>query len=122
MKNSNKLKIIPLGGLREIGKNLTVLEYRDDIIIIDCGMTFPEDEMLGIDIVIPDVKYLVKNQRKIRGLVLTHGHEDHIGAIPYVLKRVKFPIYGTKLTLGLLQNKLKEHRLLDTELITVSHG
>lgn len=122
MKNSNKLRIIPLGGMKEIGKNLTLLEYRDDIIIIDCGMTFPEDEMLGIDVVIPDIRYLVKNKNKIRGLVLTHGHEDHIGAIPYVLKQIKFPIYGTKLTLGLLQNKLKEHRLLDTEMHTVSHG
>ena len=111
MRNTNKVKIIPLGGLHEIGKNLTLVEYRDDIIIIDCGMTFPEDEMLGIDVVIPDVTYLENNKHKIRGLVLTHGHEDHIGAIPYVLRKLDLDIYGTGLTIGLLENKLKEHRL-----------
>lgn len=111
MKNSNKLKIIPLGGLHEIGKNMTVIEYRDDIIIVDCGMTFPEDEMLGIDVVIPDVTYLVENKNRIRGLVLTHGHEDHIGAIPYVVKKLDMDIYGTPLTIGLLENKYKEHNL-----------
>lgn len=123
MKNNNKLKIIPLGGMKEIGKNLTIIEYRDDIILIDCGITFPEDEMLGIDSVIPDMSYLVSNKNKIRGLVLTHGHEDHIGAIPYLIKQVgDIEIYGTGLTLGLLQNKLKEHRLGDVSLNTVVYG
>ncbi len=117
-----KLKIIPLGGMGEIGKNITVLEYKDDIMLIDCGMTFPEDEMLGVDIVIPDITYLIKNKAKIKGLCLTHGHEDHIGAIPYVLKKLNIPIYGTRLTLGLLETKLREHNLGVVELNVVSHG
>ena len=108
-KNGKVLKIIPLGGLHEIGKNMTVLEYGGDLIIIDCGLSFPEDEMFGIDIVIPDFSYLEKHRDKIKGLVLTHGHEDHIGAIPYLLKEFRLPIYGTKLTLAILENKLKEH-------------
>ena len=111
MLKSNKLRIIPLGGLNEIGKNITLIECDNDIVICDCGMTFPEDEMLGVDIVIPDITYLEKNKERIRGIVLTHGHEDHIGAIPYVLKKINVPIYGTRLTLGLLENKLKEHNL-----------
>ena len=106
MLKSNKLRIIPLGGLNEIGKNITLIECDEDIVICDCGMTFPEDEMLGVDIVIPDITYLEKNKERIRGIVLTHGHEDHIGAIPYVLKKINVPIYGTRLTLGLFENKL----------------
>ena len=110
-KEKGKLRIIPLGGLNEIGKNLTVIEYADDIIIVDCGLGFPDEDMLGIDLVIPDVSYLEANKEKIRGIVLTHGHEDHIGAIPYVLREINPPIYGTKLTLGIIKNKLTEHIL-----------
>lgn len=109
-----KLKVISLGGLHEIGKNMTVLEYGNDIIVIDSGLAFPEDDMLGIDLVIPDTTYLQKNIDKIRGIVLTHGHEDHIGSLPYVLKEINVPVFGTLLTLGLLQNKLKEHNLLNS--------
>lgn len=115
-RKPNKLRIIPLGGLGEVGKNITVIEYKEDIILVDCGMSFPEDEMLGIDVVIPDVTYLFKNKEKIRGIVLTHGHEDHIGGLPYILKKINVPIYGTRLTLGLLENKLKEHQLKNVEL------
>lgn len=122
MAKQAKLRIIPLGGMGEIGKNITVFEYKDDIILIDCGMTFPEDEMLGVDIVIPDITYLIKNKAKIRGLCLTHGHEDHIGAIPYVLKKINIPIFGTKLTLGLLETKLREHNLGVVDLNIVQHG
>ena len=115
-----KVKIIPLGGLNEIGKNLTVIEFKDDIIVVDCGLKFPDEDMFGIDIVIPDVSYLVKNAEKVRGIFLTHGHEDHIGALPYVLKNLNVPVYGTKLTLGIVETKLKEHGLLSTtELIRV---
>lgn len=113
-KTKNKLRIIPLGGLGEIGKNMTAFEYEEDIIVVDCGLAFPEDEMLGIDLVIPDVTYLTKNAEKIRGIVLTHGHEDHIGALPYVLQELNVPLYGTKLTIGLVENKLKEHNLIRT--------
>ena len=109
----SKLKVISLGGLQEIGKNMTVLEFNQDIIIIDAGLGFPEDEMLGVDLVIPDISYLVKNADKVRGIVLTHGHEDHIGGLPYVLKDLNVPVFGTLLTLGLLENKLKEHGMME---------
>ncbi|MGI6669118.1 MAG: ribonuclease J [Acetivibrionales bacterium] len=122
-KDKEKLKVIPLGGLQEIGKNITVFEYGDDIIVVDCGMAFPEDDMLGIDIVIPDISYLIKNKEKVKGIVLTHGHEDHIGGMPYLLKEINVPVYGTRLTLGLLKYKLEEHGLLSTaELVDVEPG
>lgn len=117
------IKIIPLGGIEEIGKNITVFEYENDIIVVDCGLEFPTDDMLGIDLVIPDVSYLVKNKEKIRGMVITHGHEDHIGSIPYVLQQVNIPIYATKLTIGLIKGKLEEHHLLrNSELHEVEQG
>ena len=117
------LKIIPLGGLEEIGKNITAFEYDNEIIVVDCGLEFPTDDMLGVDLVIPDFTYLEKNKEKIRGMVITHGHEDHIGAIPYFLKQFDIPIYATKLTIGLIQNKLEEHKLLrSAKLVEVSAG
>ena len=115
-KKPEKLKIIPLGGLNEIGKNIMVIEYDNEIIVVDCGLSFPEEEMLGVDIVIPDVTYLLKNKEKVKGILLTHGHEDHIGALPYVLKKLNVPVYGTKLTMGLLKNKLKEHNIQNAQL------
>ncbi|MFI3200546.1 MAG: ribonuclease J, partial [Eubacteriales bacterium] len=112
MTNLSNLKIIPLGGLEQIGMNITAFEYEDSIIVVDCGLSFPADDMLGIDLVIPDVSYLTDNIDKIKGFVFTHGHEDHIGAIPYVFKELNVPIYATRLTMGLIENKLKEHNLL----------
>ena len=116
----SKLKIIPLGGLNEIGKNLTVFEYENEIIVVDCGLAFPEEEMLGVDLVIPDISYLEKNKDKVKAVLITHGHEDHIGAIPYFLKKINVPVYGSKLALGLIKVKLAEHNLdKQTKLVTI---
>jgi len=117
-----KLQIIPLGGLGEIGKNMTVIRYDDEIIIIDCGLMFPEDDMLGIDLVIPDITYLLENREMVKGIILTHGHEDHIGALPYVLKQLNVPVYGTRLTLGILEGRLKENNVGSPVLNPVKSG
>ena len=109
--STEKIKIIPLGGLEQIGMNITAFEYEDSIIVVDCGLAFPDDEMLGIDLVIPDITYLKDNIEKVKGFVITHGHEDHIGALPYVLSEINVPVYATKLTLGIIEGKLKEHNL-----------
>ena len=111
-ENSGKLKIIPLGGLEQIGMNITAFEYEDSIIVVDCGLSFPEDDMYGIDLVIPDITYLKDNIDKVKGFFITHGHEDHIGAIPYVLREINVPIYSTKLTNGIIEHKLREHNML----------
>lgn len=119
MQKSKKIKITPLGGLHEIGKNMTVFEYGSDLIILDCGLAFPDDDMLGVDMVIPDITYLQKHKNRIRGIILTHGHEDHIGAMPYVLKEFNVPVFGTKLTLGILEHKLSEHGILNSTKLNV---
>lgn len=119
---NNVLRAIFLGGVYEIGKNMTVFEYGEDIIVVDCGSSFPEDELLGIDLVIPDINYLLKNKEKIKAIIVTHGHEDHIGALPYVLKQINVPIYGTRLTLGLIENKFKEHQIGNASLQRVRPG
>lgn len=122
MSEEMKLKIIPLGGVDEIGKNMTVFEYGDDIVVVDCGLIFPQEDMLGIDLVIPDISYLEKNYDRVRAFLITHGHEDHIGATPYVLERIPVPVYGTKLTLGLVEHKLKERKVGNIELNVVEPG
>ena len=120
MSDSEFLRIVPLGGVGQIGKNMMTLEYGDEMILIDAGLMFPENDMLGIDIVIPDISYVAERQDKLRAIILTHGHEDHIGALPYLLSQVKAPVYGTKLTLGLAEVKLREHHLAEqVELHTI---
>ena len=121
--SNEKIKIIPLGGLEHIGMNITCIEYEDSIIVIDCGLSFPDEDMLGIDLVIPDVTYLKDNIEKVKGFVITHGHEDHIGALPYVLQSVNAPVYATKLTMGIIEHKLKEHNMMKTtKRKVVRHG
>ena len=121
--NNSKLRIIPLGGLEQIGMNITAFEFEDSIVVVDCGLSFPEDDMLGIDLVIPDITYLKENIEKVKGFVITHGHEDHIGALPYVLKEINVPIYATKLTIGLIEHKLREHELLNrVKRKVIQHG
>ena len=122
MSKKEKLLIIPLGGLGEIGKNLTVFRYGDDMVVLDCGLAFPEEDMLGIDLVIPDITYLIENKDKIRAVVLTHGHEDHIGSLFYLLRQVDVPVYGSRLTLGLVEGRLKEYNVSDSKLIPVAPG
>lgn len=122
-KQNSKVRVMMLGGLNEIGKNIAVIEYENDIIVIDCGLAFPDEDMLGVDLVIPDFTYLEKNASNIRGILITHGHEDHIGGLPYLLKSINVPVYGTRLTLGIVESKLAEHKLLgERELITVEAG
>ena len=121
--NNSKLRIIPLGGLEQIGMNITAFEFEDSIVVVDCGLSFPEDDMLGIDLVIPDITYLKNNAHKVKGFVITHGHEDHIGALPYVLKELNVPVYATRLTIALIEHKLKEHNLLKSvKRKVVKHG
>lgn len=122
MEQKNKLRIIPLGGLGEIGKNMTVFEYGEDIVILDCGLAFPDDDMLGIDLVIPDMTYVLENREKVRAVVLTHGHEDHIGSLSYLLREINVPIYGTRLALGLVETRLKENRLENYHLMPIEAG
>lgn len=119
-KSETPLKIIPLGGLDEVGKNITVFEYNDEIVIVDCGVGFPEEDMLGIDIVIPDFTYLEKNYNKIKGLVITHGHEDHIGAVPYLLKKINMPVYAPRFAVGLIESKLQEHKINNAKIIEIN--
>ena len=117
------IRIIPLGGLGEIGKNITAIEYEDEIIVIDCGIAFPDEDMYGVDLIIPDITYLINNSKRVKGFFLTHGHEDHIGALPYILKQLNVPVYGTKLTLGLVKSKLEEHNIYnESTLINVEAG
>ncbi|HAX73198.1 MAG TPA: ribonuclease J, partial [Firmicutes bacterium] len=115
----SKLKVMPLGGLGEIGKNMTAIQYDDEIIVIDCGVAFPDEEMYGVDLIIPDIRFLLENKDKVKGLFITHAHEDHIGGIPFILKQLNMPVYGTKLTMGIIESKLREHKLVKSSSLNV---